>query len=210
MGTGGNGAAAEAGGTNLSEDLDGERYSKLNQIYLLIISKYKEYIEEKEELSVAELPTLVMPKAKAVSRKAEEIRNAFRNYSYEINFKDAASKAFQFVSLEIDDINLPLQFWLTPEETMRFMGGDITDKNILLCSMLIALGNPSSKVLVVINGSERKIAVYYEFGGGIVAFDTVGGSMNSFETRDALLESLSIGEDTTAYEFNDQMYIDIG
>jgi hypothetical protein len=186
-----------------------EKYSKLNQIYLLIISRYKGYIEEKEELSVAELPTLVTPKGQLVLRKTDEIKNSIENYSYEANFYEASMTIFNFVKNDIEDITLPLQFWLTPEEIMRFMIGDITDKNILLCSLFIALGNPSSKVLVIIEDSEREIKVYYEFNNKITLFDITNGSIKEFETKEKMLESFNMNDETAAYEFNDQMYVDI-
>ena len=54
-----------------------DKETRLSQLYLSIISRYKGYIEEKEELAVAELPTLVLPKGELVTRKANEIRGTF-------------------------------------------------------------------------------------------------------------------------------------
>jgi hypothetical protein len=186
-----------------------ERLGRINSVYLLIISRYKDYIEEKEELSVAELPILVMPKSPLVYAKAEEIMSAMPNFSYESNFYEASIEAFNFVRNEIEDVALPLQFWLTPEELLSFKVGDITDKNILLCSLFIALGNPSAKVVVMISDSERRIKTYYEFKGRITLFDIANGETRTFETKDEMLNLFDIKEDTTAYEFNDQMYVDI-
>ncbi|EQD48111.1 hypothetical protein B2A_08126 [mine drainage metagenome] len=187
-----------------------DKYMRLNSVYLLVLSKYKDYIEEKEELSVAELPTLVTPKAPMVTRKAAEIKGEFENYDYDANFYDASLKAFDFVSKSVDDLSLPLEFWLMPEETLHFMLGDITDKSILLCSLLIALGNPSAKVVVVSRDSMRNIYVYYEFSGHIVMMDMDNGSHTDLGSRDEMLGSFKLDDESTAYEFNDQMYVDIG
>ncbi|MGC8537742.1 MAG: hypothetical protein ACP5MZ_02020 [Candidatus Micrarchaeia archaeon] len=197
----------EHGVESMRDSLD--RYVRLNNIYLLIISKYKEYIEEKEELSVAELPTLVTPKAAMVARKAADIKGEFDNYDYDANFPDAAMKAFDFVLKDIGDAALPIEFWLMPEETLRFMLGDITDKSILLCSILIALGNPSSKVVVVSRDSTRSIYVYYEFGGSIVMMDVENGKIEKFGNKDEMLKEFNLDDESAAYEFNDQMYVDI-
>jgi hypothetical protein len=185
-----------------------KRSNKLNQIYLFIISKYKEHIESGEKLSVAELPTMIMPKISAVLKKSNEIKEMYGEFVYEANFVDASIKAFDFVRNEIEDVALPIQFWLTPEETLKFMSGDITDKNMLLCSLLIALGNPSAKVLVVINNNERKIVVYYEFNNLLTMLDLDDGT-RLFSTKEDMLKSLGMNEDSIVYEFNDQMYIDI-
>ncbi len=186
-----------------------EKYSRINQIYLLIISRYRDYIEEKEQISVAELPILVTPKEVAIARKAGEIKATFSDYSYDQNFCDAGARAFEFVSREIEDVQLPLQFWLTPNETMQFMSGDLTDKCVLLCSLLIALGNPSSKVFVAINDGDRRISVYYEFNDSITMFDLERNATKSFKSKDEMVQSFGMNGDSTAYEFNDQMYIDI-
>lgn len=88
------------------------------------------------------------------------------------------------------------------------MMGDIMDKSILLCSMLIRLGNPSSRVFVKIDDSARRVFVYYEFEGKfhILEFGKEGREFNS---RDDILGSLQFNEDTVAYEFNNQMYADL-
>jgi hypothetical protein len=113
-----------------------DKETRLSQLYLSIISRYKGYIEEKEELAVAELPTLVLPKGELVLRKVNEIKGTFTNYGYDSDFPKAAMKAFEFVRDEIEEIILPLQFWLNPDETAEFRLGDRIDRNILLCSIL--------------------------------------------------------------------------
>jgi len=190
--------------------LEGEsgRDGQLNQLYLAIISRYKDYIEEKEELSVAELPTLVTPKADAVIRKANAIKADFSTYNYDKDFIDAALKAFEFVKGEVDEIALPIQFWLTPDETMRFKVGDRIDRNILLCSILISLGNPSSKVFVLKTEEMRRIYVYFEFGPKTLLMDIDSG-IREFPDAKAMVSSFSIKEDDTAYEFNNQSYADV-
>lgn len=203
--------AAEA---PIDGDLDSMRASmdrriRINNIYLLMLSKYKDYIEEKEELSVAELPMLVTPKAALIARKAGDIKDAFENYDYDSNFYDASIRVFDFVSKDIGDITLPIEFWLMPEETMRFLLGDVTDKSILLCSLLIALGNPSTKVVVVSRDSMRNIYVYYEFGGYLVMMDVENGRLVRLNGKDEMLKTFNLDDESTAYEFNDQMYADI-
>ena len=189
-----------------SQPLDREK--RLNQLYLAIISRYREYIEEKEGLSVAELPTLVMPNNQKVKEKAAGIKAEFLNYGYDGNFMEASIKAYEFVKNSIAETALPLQFWLTPDETLTFMLGDVMDKNILLCSILIELGNHSTKVFVRMVDSTRKVFVYYEFKNRIYVFDNEEG-IKEFNNREELLASLGVGEETTAYEFNNQMYVDI-
>jgi hypothetical protein len=185
-----------------------DRESALAMVYLSIIERYKDYIEEKENISVAELPTLVTPKEASVARKAEEIKAGIMPYYFDSKFEEASRIAFQFVRDKIGSISLPIQFWLLPRETLAFGLGDSMDRCILLCSILIALGNPSAKVLIRIKDNERKVCVYCEHRGRFFFFD-LKEMGRIFQTREELLGSLKVDEETTVYEFNDQTYRDI-
>ena len=190
------------------EEAERERLARLNKVYLAIISRYKEYIEEKENISVAELPTLITPKNSAVSAKVEEIKSSLQEYSYDKDFQAAAKKAFDFVKDNVEDVVLPLQFWLVPEETLAFMMGDSFDKNVLLCSLLVGLGNPSSKVVVVIRGDARQTLVSYEANGKLYLVDLESG-IREVGSHDDLVKHLNIDDEVVAYEFNDRAYVDI-
>ena len=184
-----------------------DREHRLNEIYLTIISRYKEYIEEKEGVSVAELPTLVTPNNEKVAEKVEEIKASFLNYTYDENFYEASLIAYEFVKSGVEDVVLPLQFWLTPDETLAFMMGDVMDKNILLCSLLVKLGNPSARVFVKMEESTRCVFVYYEYKSSFYMLDN--GEVREFKDKDSLLGTLDFREETIAYEFNNQMYADL-
>lgn len=185
-----------------------DRLARQSEVYLAIISRYKDYIEEKESVSVSELPTLVTPKDDAVLKKVAEIQAGFGSYAYEKDFHSAAEKAYSFVKGEIDSAVLPLEFWLSPRDTLGCMMGDTIDKNILLCSMLIALGNPSAKVLINMKDEKVSSVVYFEFGPDIHMFDVESGQ-REFRSKDEMLAALGVREDSSAYEFNNQRYLDL-
>ena len=192
----------------MEKDDNAELLKKYNQVYLEIIMRYKDYIEENENLYVAELPKLITPDDESVAGIANRIKSSFPAYEYSENFIDAAKMAYSYVKDEIALFNLLIQFWLKPEEVIRCGAGDIFDKATLLCSILIALGNISTKLLIKVDDSERDFAVYSEFNGSIVAFDLESG-FKEYKSREELLESMGISkenEDITAYEFNDKMY----
>jgi hypothetical protein len=177
-------------------------------LYLAIIGRYKEYIEQNENISVAELPSLVTPKDQLVQLKADEIRSRLAPYYFESKFEDAANMTFEFINREIREVQMPLQFWLRPREALTFRVGDTIDRSILMCSIFVALGNPSTRVLVCIKGETRRVHVYCEFNGRILLFD-LGGKSSILSSKEELIGSLGIDDDTTAYEFNDQSYLDI-
>ena len=190
------------------EDNEAERQGDLSQLYLAVIQRYKSYIEDQESISVAELPTLVTPNNEKVAAKAKEIMDDFDNYTYESGFYDASVEALAFVRDRIADATLPLQFWLLPADTLTFGMGDVVDKCVLLCSLLIKLGNPSAKVLMSIRDSTRSVFVYYEYNSKLYLLDIRDG-IKELADRDAMLKELGIDDNSTAYEFNDKMYVDI-
>jgi hypothetical protein len=189
---------------------DTELLKKYNQLYLEVILRYKEYIEEKESLYVAELPKLVVPENEDVVNIANRIKNSMPSYNYNDNYYDSARLAYSYVKDEITLANLPIQFWLTPDETIKCGAGDIFDKAVLLCSLLIALGDVSAKIIIKVKDSERDFVVYSEFNNIIIAIDLESG-IKEYKNKEELLRAMGIKNaddsgEVTAYEFNDKMY----
>ncbi len=187
-----------------------ELLKKYNSLYLEIIMKYKDYIEEQEGLYVAELPKLVTPSDESVKGLAAIIASKFQDYNYADNFYDAAQLSYEFVRDSITNVTLPIQFWLKPSLTINYAAGDVFDKAVLFCSLLIALGNPSTKIIIVIDENRRSFVVYFEFKEKITAINIEKG-ISPFQDREELLKSLGVAEksEASAYEFNDRMYTDI-
>jgi len=188
---------------------DADMNDRLNRLYLTIISRYKDYIEEKEGISIAELPSLVTPKSPAIVSKAEEIKLSFGNYEYDKCFYEASLKAFSFVKQMVREVTLPVEFWLLPEETIAFLMGDTFDRNVLLCSILIALGNPSARVLVVSQNDSRKVYVHYDFNESSYLMNLEDRTRRFADIKE-LVASLDMPEGAIAYDFNDKTYTDIG
>lgn len=189
---------------------DVEILKRYNDIYLGIILRYRLYIEEKESLYVAELPTLVTPDHESIVGFANAIKARYQAYSYEDNFYDSAIFAYEHVKEKIINVTMPVQFWLNPSQTLNYGAGDVFDKIVLLCTLLVALGNASSKAMAIIRGNERRFLVYFEFDGKIVSMDLDNG-IEKFDSRESLLDIFGIRDDgeVSAYEFNDKMYVDI-
>ena len=189
-------------------DEDIETLKRYNQLYLEIIMRYKEYIEENENLYVAELPKLITPDNESVVGLANKIKSQFPIYNYNENFPDAVRIAYSYVKDNILLVNLPIQFWLKPEEVIRCGAGDIFDKATLLCSLIIALGNVSTKLIIKVEDSEREFVVYSDFNNSIIAVDLERG-VKEYKSREELLKAMGVygeNEEMNVYEFNDKMY----
>jgi hypothetical protein len=183
---------------------------KYNALYLEIIMRYKDVIEHGETLYVAELPKLVTPTDENVIAAVSKITSAFHIYIYDENFLEAAQQAHKFVKEEITTVSPPIQFWLRPGQALMMQAGDTFDKAVLLCSMLIALGNVTSKIITTVNDDGKRQVICCEYKGEQVIVDLDDG-VSKAGSREEMLEMLGIkkGKVSTAYEFNDKMYNDL-
>ena len=180
-----------------------EKYSRL---YLEVIMRYRDYIEERETLHAAQLPTLITPKDPSVVSKVEGIKHMFSSYNYDSDFLEASKEAEFYVRSKIAATSLPIQFWLKPSQTMELESGDAFDKAVLLCSLFIGLGNVSSKIIAKVTDGDCRLSVYYEFKGKAFLFD-MEGSVKEFPGRAEMLASMGMNSPgADAYEFNDLMY----
>ncbi|VVB66625.1 Uncharacterised protein [Candidatus Gugararchaeum adminiculabundum] len=176
------------------------------KLYRTVIEKYGEQIEEGEKKSVPELRVLVDPENEEVkkisARIIGELGAGGAAYSFGKNFPDAAKKAFEFVSQGLADEQLPVDFWLSPRDMVAIGAGDEMDKALFLCSLLIALGNESAKVIVEL--SRKHVFVGYEFGKKYFLCDASHRDM--FEGSREELVSRHLTTDELVYEFNNKEY----
>ena len=189
-----------------NEDLD--YLSRVNKLYSFIIKKYQDYIESSETRSIADMPRLVTPESERVADVVSFIKSKFPSYLYENDFYGASLQALEYMKNNIKDIVMPVQFWLKPDAVINLGLGEDIDKNVLLCSLLIALGNYSSKVLVVSNDSKKRVFVYYEFNYRFFLID-IKGEIELFDSNKDLFSYVGIDDNSDAYEFNNLSYFKI-
>lgn len=189
---------------------EAELLKKYNNIYLEIITRYKDYIEENEGLSVVALPKLVTPDDESVGLVVRTIKEKLPLYSYDEHFGRAARLAYDYIKGSITEISLPFQFWLKPGETIRYEAGDRFDMAVLLCSLLLALGSSNAKAMVVSKESGSSFYVYFEWKGRFTVMSLENG-ISDYGSMQELASGLGIAEreEINAYEFNDKLYNDL-
>lgn len=189
---------------------DEDLTKKYNALYLEIIMRYKDAIERGETLYVAELPKLVTPNDEAVLSVVSKMTSSFHVYNYDENFLEASRLAHEYVKEEIATISPPIQFWLRPNQVINLQAGDVFDKIVLLCSILIALGNLSTTIVTAVKDNYKKHVVCCDYKGELMIVDLEDG-ISTAKSMEEVLERVGIkaGDDVTAYEFNDKMYKDL-
>jgi len=156
---------------------------------------------------VTELRALIKPSDPAVLQMRDEILAGFRPYIYEEHFEMVVEKAYEYVRERIANEELPVDFWLTPEDVLELRAADEMDKAVLLCSLLRALECESAKVVVESNG-ERHVFVGYEFKGRYTLMDPAHKQVVRGE-RQNVMERQFGGKGKIVYEFNDKEYDEI-
>jgi hypothetical protein len=136
-------------------------------LYRLVIERYKDYINEREQKTIPMLKSLVNPddttvqalktrfvlaveeaKKQAAGETVVETREL--GYSYENDFLDAARLAFEYAQgLGRTNSELSISFWLTFAEVVEHGVADAFDRALLLCSILESLGSNDAKVTVL-------------------------------------------------------------
>ncbi len=201
---GGGAAGARAGEKEMPEPCADHELSIA--VYKKILARYHEQIEKNEYKTISELRALVNPNNPAIQKISAEIREEFHPYIYDNNFLEAAGKAYDFIKNDIKNVELPIDFWLAPEEILELRAADETDKAIFLCSLLVALDNADARVVVETNG-ERHVFAIFEFKEGFYLMDPVH-DVRLEGAKEEVLKTYFADRagNRLVYEFNDRVY----
>lgn len=183
--------------------MEGENTAEMDaetklKIYLLILSRYKNLIREKESKTISEIRQLVSPYNNEFARKLKDrFTTDISNYDYENNFFTVVERAIEYMK-KIRTCEFTIPFWMTFEEITELKISDSANKAIFFATILRSLG--SENVMVVVTKSKRQY-VKFEWGGDKYLFVPETGSLLRNEDVKRVLES-----DPAAYAFSDLSY----
>ncbi len=170
-------------------------------IYMKIIERYSDLIEEHEAKSISEIKGLVNPDDARIREISDGIKGKYDDYSFERDFLGAGKDAALFVS-KIKTTSLPVNFWLSFAEMVELSEADQMDKGIMLCSILRCLGNPDARVFL---SEAREVYVLWGFAGISYLFDAKENVLDS-GTQEEMKNKMS---GNLLYSFNDREYADL-
>ncbi len=118
------------------------------KLYRLLIQKYSDLINEKEKRTIGEIKALVNGEDLTVQSLVADLSP--ENYSFEKDYLSTAKIAFEFVRDEIDfaELDVSLNYWISPKEIMTEKVGDDEDLALFLCSILAGLGDGKAEVVI--------------------------------------------------------------
>ncbi len=131
------------------------------KIYELIISKYREKIEESEHKSISELRERISPYNEFVKQLNERLSQDLKPYEYEKHFTSALQNSIEYIK-GVKNVELPVSFWIDFETMDELKAGDLIDQALLLTSLLRSFGSPTAKMYIT---KSRKVYVGYEWKG---------------------------------------------
>jgi len=189
---------------------------ELNAIKI-ILQRYSDYINKQEAKSVTEIKSMVNPDDLTVLSLVKKFTSELKNYSYPAGYERAAKMAFDYVRDEI--ITLPkapgIAYWLYPEDVMKIKAGDNEDQAILLCSILIALGEKDAYVAVVqLEDGTMHSIVLTKIAGQTIALDpSQKHAFDSYRgTEQEAIMAYRLGDSRISkivYKFNDKYYTEV-
>ncbi|MBN2126965.1 MAG: hypothetical protein JW703_01070 [Candidatus Diapherotrites archaeon] len=121
---------------------------KMFLLYFILLQKYASIVNDFEKKTVGELKSLINAEDLSIISLAESFKK--EDYSFESDYFDACRNAFEYVRDEIDFVKakLNINFWLTPNEIMKYRLGDDEDQAVFLCSLLLVLGDKKAEVVI--------------------------------------------------------------
>lgn len=201
-----------------------EAWKRRARFLAKIVERYAALVQENEEKTVPELKALVNPNEPSVQELRKEVLADLAEarkkagepeapYAFERDFLRAADRAFAKVQALFNlHADLPVTFWLKPEEMLELKAADLFDKAVLLCSLLRSLeGSARVRVLelegnrihpvVVLAFQEREYVL--DASQPKVALTTYCGKLEEVLKGFAFDDGKYL---KSAYEFNDRDY----
>ena len=164
------------------------------ELYKLIVMRYKELVEKSEEKTITEIRSMISPYNDFIQKKKAEILSNFPSYDPEKDFFSAMRKAVEYIK-SIENIRVPVKFWLNFEELDRMKAGDVYSQAILLASLLRAL---DGKEVVVYSTEKENFYVGFVWQGLKYVINPENGAMFIGDDIQKLFQ-----EDKPMYAFSD-------
>ncbi|MEM4202791.1 MAG: hypothetical protein QW153_02345 [Candidatus Bilamarchaeaceae archaeon] len=162
-------------------------------IYLLMLNRYKELINEKETKTITEIRKMTEPNKPFLNHLLKRIIPEWPT----IGQLEAINRIIGYFRT-IETCEFSLTFWLKPEEIDEIRAADSPNKALLFVALLRSLGVENAKVYITKSGS------YY------AGFSLQGKNYLFLPKNNALVENEEIAkifaEDPPTCAFNDLNY----
>jgi hypothetical protein len=178
----------------MADDLDAE--TKLD-LYRLVLKRYSDIINDKENLTISETRQRVSPYHDVIRKVREEVTKDMVPYHSKTQFFDASQRAVTYVR-QMKTCEFAFSFWMDFEDMDRLKIGTAMDKAVMLAAILRALESDDVRVVVT---KRSKAYVRYSWEGKQYLFVPESGSLMVGEDAMKVLAN-----DLPSYSFSDLAY----
>lgn len=114
----------------------------------LLLKKYAKAINESETKTIGQIKSMINADDLSLASFISEFKE--ENYTYEKGFPETLKKIFEFVQKEFTyiELDIELNYWLSPKEIITNKIGDDEDLSMFLCNVARALGNKEAYVIM--------------------------------------------------------------
>lgn len=194
------------------EELELPEMEKKCKFYKLLLEKFSEAVNNAGKKTVGEIKSLVNTEDLTIQSIISEIKP--KDFVFEQDFLKTAEKAFNYLIEEIDFVEpgISINFWLEPKEMLESGIADDEDLAVFLCTLLHALGNEESEVVIAeLDNLSTHAFVTFEFNQKFFILDpSQKHSFNAFSgSREEALSKYSFKNARIKrflYKFNDKDY----
>jgi len=113
-----------------------------------LLEKYSDIINEREKRTIGEIKALVDGTDLTVQSFVEDFKDPA--YKFEQDYEPALKQAFDFIKKEVSfvEVDLNVNYWLTPRELLQIKVADDEDLAVFLCSAMKTLGDSAAEVII--------------------------------------------------------------
>jgi hypothetical protein len=118
------------------------------KLYKYLLEKYADIINEREKRTIGEIKTFVDGSDLSIQSFIEDYKSP--DYSFEKDYEKILEEIFNFLKKEIAfvDVDLNVNYWLTPKEIFEIRVADDEDLAVFLCATMKALGDNNVEVII--------------------------------------------------------------
>ena len=113
-----------------------------------LLEKYADIINEREKRTIGEIKALVDGNDLTVQSLIEDFKDPA--YTFDSDYETSLKQVFNFIKKEVSfvDVDLNVNYWLSPREIIEAKVADDEDYAVFLCAAMKSLGDNKAEVII--------------------------------------------------------------
>jgi hypothetical protein len=137
-----------------------------------LLEKYADIINEREKRTIGEIKALVDGNDLTVQSFIEDFKDPA--YTFDADYEKSLEEVFDFIKKEVSfvDVDLNVNYWLSPREILEAKVADDEDFAVFLCAAMKSLGDSKAEVIIAeLDNLKTHAFVSTELGNDFLILD---------------------------------------